>query len=156
MQRPIALAFITSLLGLAACGSHTMNPDYSIGVTPTPDGTSYVAVPPNCADWKDENANLFDNQPMPQFGCANARNLAIMVDNPNDLMQGRNLDPARGVVISGAILRYDSSQTRGLIYPSQTPDTASDSTTSSTATSGLSGETQPASGSAGSSSSSSH
>jgi len=116
-SRSVFLAF--GLLSLAACQdiySATMRPDYTIRVTPTAEGS--VAVPPECPSWSDETVNPFDNQPLPQYGCATARNLANMVEDPNDLVEGRDLANMRGVTAVGAVRRYDSNQARGLILPS--------------------------------------
>jgi hypothetical protein len=137
---PLMISF---LLGLSACGPISPAPDYSIKVVPTADG-NYAAVPPSCVRPSDTDLNFFDNQPLPQFGCANARNLALMVDRPQDLLQGRDSGPANGVTTAGSILRYNSNQTRGLVYLATTPDNSADATTASTSSSGLSGETPAA------------
>jgi hypothetical protein len=108
---------VFSALALAACDPYdpTIRPDYSIRVKQTEKGN--VAVPPTCADWKGPIADPFDNQPMPQFGCANARNLAMMSEEPKDLVEGRTLDRERAVHAIGAVRRYDSEQTRTLVWP---------------------------------------
>jgi hypothetical protein len=140
------------LLTLAACSSPyggTPRPDYTIRVVPTPNGP--IAVAPTCPSWATDTSDPFDNQPIPQFGCANARNLALMVEQPEDLVKGRDLGPARATTTVGAIRRYDNNQTRGLLDPDTSPDMAAAVTTSSTASSSLSGD---ATGSASSSSSS--
>jgi hypothetical protein len=129
-----------SLLALAGCSdfySSTLRPDFTIRVTPTEQGS--VATPPECPSWAEENANPFDNQPLPQFGCAHARNLADMIENPDDLVEGRTMGKERGVTAVGAVRRYDKNQTRGLIWTG--PDVNEVAKTSaSTATSPLSGD----------------
>ncbi len=61
-----------------------------------------------CGVWPDDlgpsikNKAYFENKPYWNFGCANQRNLAAMVDNPSDLVQPRPETPAytaRRVVI---------------------------------------------------------
>jgi pilus assembly protein CpaD len=52
-----------------------------------------------CGVWPEDigpsfNRNYFENQPYWNFGCANQRNLAAMVDNPADLVQPRGETPA--------------------------------------------------------------
>jgi hypothetical protein len=105
------------VLILTACEAYTPTPrpDYSILVDPSA-GVS-VATPPACPGWNDSLASSFDNQLLPQFGCANARNLASAVENPDDLVEGRDLKDGRGVTAVGAIRRYDNNQPRGLIMP---------------------------------------
>jgi len=150
MTRSLAIAFALAALLLAGCGAPTLTPDYTVKVATTPDG-KLVAIPPPCPSWSQYQRNVFDNQPDPQFGCATARNLAAMVDNPEDLLQAHKLGPARGITTAGSILRYDRDQTRGLIYPSSSVDTSVDTTTAPTSASPLNGDSN-ASGSGGGSS----
>ena len=150
------LAFFTfALLALAACEdpyAPTLRPDYTIRVMPTAQGM--VAAPPPCPSWATETTDPFDNQPMPQFGCANARNLADMVENPNDLVTGRPMGDARGVTAVGSIRRYDNDQTRGLIWTG-TESNQTATTTASTSSSSLTGDVTGGAGASSSSSSSS-
>ena len=59
---------------------------------------SAVAGP--CGLWPEDlgpsvnNKNYFENKSYYNFGCANQRNLAAMVDNPSDLVQPREETPA--------------------------------------------------------------
>ena len=139
------------LFGLTACAtglSPTPTPDYTIRVLSSQSGT--VAVPPNCPSWVTEQSNPYDQQPLPQFGCASARNLALMAETPDDLVKGREMGPVSGTKVMGAMRRYNNDQTRGLVW------TGSDSnqiatTTSSIAASPISGETPIASPSTSSS-----
>lgn len=130
------------LLGLNGCGPITPAPDYTIKVVPTAEG--YAAIPPACPRWSDNGVDFTDNQPLPQFGCADARNLAMMVDRPEDLLQGRDSGPANGVTTAGSIVRYNNNQTRGLLYIAPTSDNGIDATTASTGASSMSGETPAA------------
>lgn len=50
----------------------------------------YVAEAPQCGDWSTNLANEPMNLPYPNFGCANQRNLAVMVANPADLLGPRS------------------------------------------------------------------
>ena len=51
--------------------------------------TGYVAHPPECGYWPDNLSESRDNTPYWNFGCAQSRNLASMVANPNDLIGPR-------------------------------------------------------------------
>ncbi|MDE1900215.1 MAG: hypothetical protein KGI37_01045 [Alphaproteobacteria bacterium] len=152
LPRPALL--LTGLLALSACSIYdpTPRPDYAIRVTPTAQGG--VATPPACPSYATATADPFDNQPMPQFGCADARNLAMEVETPNDLVHPREMGGARGVESVGAIRRYDNNQTRGLIVPGAEDNTIA-ATTSSSATSSMSGDVTGGGGSSSSASSSS-
>ncbi|MGB9152000.1 MAG: CpaD family pilus assembly lipoprotein [Alphaproteobacteria bacterium] len=122
MKKSSLALFAFGLLAFSACDP-TPRPDYTIRVTPTAQGS--IATPPACPSWASDTKNPFDEQPDPQFGCANARNLALMAENPNDIVEGRDMGNARGVTEVGAIRRYDNNQARGLIWPGQdTSETA--------------------------------
>lgn len=140
-MRNFTLILGISLLSLTACDTiypPTPKPDYTIKVVKTKNGS--VAVPPACPDWSSATTNPFDNQPLPQFGCANARNLAIMVDRPEDLVHGRPLGDSSGVLAVGAIRRYNNNQTRGLIDTDSSADSAAAITTAPTAASSMTGD----------------
>ena len=144
-MRFLNLVLVAGLAGLGAC-SITPAPDYAIKVVPASDGHPAQAIPPACPRWSDNDLNFFDNQPLPQFGCADARNLAMEVARPEDLLQGRNPGSARGVTAAGTIMRYDNNQTRGLVDLQQQPDTTPAATTAPSASSKLTGDTPEASG----------
>ena len=135
------LTLSLGLMTLTACAdpyAPTMKPDYAIRVMTTPNGA--VAVPPQCPSWATAVTDPYDNQLTPQMGCASARNLAMSVENPNDLIRGRELGPERGVGAVGSIRRYDAGQTRGLIDPNTAADSSIAATTSSAPASGISGD----------------
>ena len=138
------LYLLTCLLGLliiSGCADPyppTPRPDYVIRVVPSGHG-GFVAVPPTCSSWITDTTDPFDHQPTPQFGCATQRNLAMMVENPEDLVKGRPLGPANGTTAVGSMLRYTNDQTRGLLWTGRESNTVA-TTTSSKATSSISGE----------------
>ncbi|MDP9128591.1 MAG: CpaD family pilus assembly protein [Pseudomonadota bacterium] len=144
-----------SLIALTACEIYppTPKPDYTIGVLPTSKGL--VAIPPQCPSYAMALTDPYDNQPLPQFGCATSRNLALMAEQPKDLIQPRELGPTRGVAMVGAVRRYDNNQTRGLIHLSPSVDNAVDVTTSASPASSLTGDVTGGGASSSSSSSSS-
>ncbi|HEU0117748.1 MAG TPA: CpaD family pilus assembly lipoprotein [Alphaproteobacteria bacterium] len=145
-----------SLLALSACDTFydkTPRPDNTIKVMPTAQGTK--AIPPECASFATATMNPYDQQPLPQFGCASARNLALMVEQPDDVVHGREMDGGRAVASVGAVKRYDNNQTRALIYPTKDIDTVVDTTTMSSSTSAITGDSAGGGGGASSSSSSS-
>lgn len=52
----------------------------------------YVAEAPNCGqDWSQNLARNYQNVPWPNMGCAEQRNLAVMVANPADLLGPRTM-----------------------------------------------------------------
>lgn len=141
-------------LSLVACDTlfpPTPTPDYTIHVTQTPAGP--FAIAPKCLDMTSATANPYDNQPLPQFGCANARNLAMMVERPNDLVQGRDFGDGSGVLAVGAMRRYYNNQTRGLIDLQSSPDLSVAATTAPTASSSMTGDAAASSGGSSSASS---
>jgi pilus assembly protein CpaD len=56
----------------------------------------YVAVPPDCPDWSENLARDPQNMPSPNMGCATQRNLAAMIDKPEDLIHPRSETPRVG------------------------------------------------------------
>ena len=50
----------------------------------------YVAEPPQCGDWSTNLAYDPTNLPYPNLGCAQQRNLGVMIANPADLLGPRS------------------------------------------------------------------
>ena len=139
-MRTRILLISACLIGLTACETGlapTPVPDYTIRVMSSSNGV--VAIPPNCANWTTDTINPFDTEMLPQLGCATARNLAMMVENPNDLVHGRDMSASRSVSDVGSVRRYDNNQTRGLIWLSTDPNQVA-ATSAPTATSGITGD----------------
>lgn len=79
------------LIALAACAGDAEKPEMqgvnrTIDVTRNADG-SYKANAPKCPKWNDETLTRYQNDPMPQLGCATAGNLAKMIADPADLVR---------------------------------------------------------------------
>src|ERR1700722_6115933 len=156
-MRIATLSIILGVIALAGCEDPyqpTPRPDYTIRVMPTPNG-NLVAIPPSCPSWTTATTDPYDNKQLPQLGCATARNLAMMVEQPQDLVKGRDLGGSSGVTAVGSVLRYNYGQTRGLIWTGADPNQVSN-TTASTPNPAVNGEViQPGSSASSSSSSSS-
>ena len=82
---------------------------------------SAVAGP--CGLWPEDlgpsihNKSWFENKSYYNFGCANQRNLAAMVDNPSDLVQPRPETPAYTPRRSVAFEKYRKGVTTATTYP---------------------------------------
>jgi pilus assembly protein CpaD len=82
---------------------------------------SAVAGP--CGLWPEDlgpsvnNKGYFDNKPYYNFGCANQRNLASMVDNPSDLVQPRTETPAYTPRRNAAFEKYRKGTSTTTSYP---------------------------------------
>jgi pilus assembly protein CpaD len=63
------------------------------------------------------NKDYYANKPYYNFGCANQRNLAAMVDNPSDLEQPRPETPAYTARRNIAFEKYRKGTTTTTIYP---------------------------------------
>lgn len=126
MRFPVFLGVCASV-ALMVSGCESLNdapraPDYRIQVVPSPDGNGYIAIPPTCPDWRTETTDPWDNNPWPQYGCATQRNLAMMIDRPEDLVRGRDLSAANGTVVAAGMARYQKGKTTALVDPnSSTP-----------------------------------
>jgi hypothetical protein len=136
MRASLLLALALLALPLAACEDMTKTtsaPDLTIKLAPSADGKRMIAVPPECANWRTDELGTFENQPMPQFGCASARNLAAMIEKPEDLVQGRDLAPADGTVTAAGEQLYRQGKTVQLVNPSQKDAQAATTSRSGTA-----------------------
>lgn len=73
-----------------------------------------VASVPGCPDWSRLAQPDFGNHTMSNFGCATMTNLAAMVANPDDLIQGRSGSSATDAqTVSKAIRTYRSQPATG-------------------------------------------
>jgi pilus assembly protein CpaD len=82
---------------------------------------SAVAGP--CGLWPEDlgpsidNKSYFENKSYYNFGCANQRNLAAMVDNPSDLVQPREETPAYTARRTASFEKYRKGITTTTTYP---------------------------------------
>jgi pilus assembly protein CpaD len=82
---------------------------------------SAVAGP--CGLWPEDlgpsihNKTYFENKQYYNFGCANQRNLAAMVDNPSDLVQPRPETPPYTARRTAAFEKYRKGTTTATTYP---------------------------------------
>jgi pilus assembly protein CpaD len=82
---------------------------------------SAVAGP--CGVWPDDlgpsikNKSYFENKPYYNFGCANQRNMAAMIDNPSDLVQPRSETPAYTARRTAAFEKYRKGTPTTTTYP---------------------------------------
>jgi pilus assembly protein CpaD len=92
-----------------------------LGLDPPRDGVALVVERavvelPDCGAMGPERAaDRFANLPLPNFGCATARNLALQVADPRDLVVGRRLAPAEGETAGAAVRAYREGRTKPLI-----------------------------------------
>lgn len=76
-----------------------------------------------CGLWPEDigssihNKGYFENKPYYNFGCANQRNMAAMVDNPSDLVQPRTETPAYTARRNKSFERYRKGETTATVYP---------------------------------------
>jgi len=47
-------------------------------------------IPPNCPDWRKSPVTTFSNTPHTNYSCAATVNLGLMLENPRDLVRGRD------------------------------------------------------------------
>jgi pilus assembly protein CpaD len=75
-----------------------------------------VAVPPTCSDWRkaDDDGDP-SNTAMPNLGCANLRNLGLMVADPGELVAGHPLSAGSGEPLAAGVERYRTGKTTPLL-----------------------------------------
>lgn len=88
------IALVTSGVSYAAVAGSTYDasgqPDAPVIVS----FARFEAQAPQCAPlYTQDLAHQMNNQPYESFGCAMQANLAAMVEDPNDLLQPREMDP---------------------------------------------------------------
>ena len=82
-----------------------------------------AAVAGPCGLWPEDlgpsihNRTYFENKPYYNFGCANQRNLAAMVDNPSDLVQPRPETPPYTERRTASFEKYRKGTTTATTYP---------------------------------------
>jgi pilus assembly protein CpaD len=82
-----------------------------------------AAVAGPCGLWPEDlgpsinDPRYGENKPYYNFGCANQRNLAAMVDNPSDLVQPRSETPAYTARRIEAFEKYRKGETTTTTYP---------------------------------------
>jgi len=74
----------------------------------------YTVTAPECPAWDDLLENYVSNGPTMPLGCANARNLNLMVEDPRDLLVGRATGPTDGNREVKAIERYMEDKVKPL------------------------------------------
>jgi pilus assembly protein CpaD len=72
----------------------------------------YVVTLPDCPNWSLPPNDDHGNQPAPNFGCANATNFGLMIDDPRDLVVGRVPGPAEAEPGINAIHRYRTDRVK--------------------------------------------
>jgi pilus assembly protein CpaD len=76
-----------------------------------------------CGLWPEDigpsykNRSYYENKSYYNFGCANQRNLAAMIDEPSDLVQPRAETPAYTIRRSAAFEKYRKGQSTTTLYP---------------------------------------
>jgi pilus assembly protein CpaD len=76
-----------------------------------------------CGVWPEDlgpsirNTSYFENKSYYNFGCANQRNLAAMIDEPSDLVQPRAETPAYTIRRNAAFEKYRKGESTATVYP---------------------------------------
>lgn len=81
----------------------------------------HVASTRSCEPWNKDVADNYENDPLPNLGCATQHNIAAMVANPRDLETPRAMDRASAARRSDVLGKYERGQ------PTPTPRTDADS-----------------------------
>jgi pilus assembly protein CpaD len=82
-----------------------------------------AAVAGPCGLWPEDigpsvlDSGYHENKPYYNFGCANQRNLAAMVDNPSDIVQPRPETPAYTARRTASFGKYRKGDSSATVYP---------------------------------------
>ena len=78
--------------------------------------TRSVAIPPACPDWrKPDNDGDPSNTTMSNLGCANMRNLGLMIADPGELLAGRPSTMGSGEPLAAGVQRYRTGKVTPLL-----------------------------------------
>ncbi len=117
---PTLISLCLAALALSGCEntwSSAPPTDTTIKLMPWRTGEGYIVVPPECPSWRTVSNGPFENEPWPQYGCAHARNLAAMIEDPKDLIETGDTEPGNAETTANATLRYRTDKTKALIDP---------------------------------------
>ncbi|HVY12288.1 MAG TPA: CpaD family pilus assembly lipoprotein [Alphaproteobacteria bacterium] len=127
MKKLFTSAALLGVLLLSGCGTADQaRPDYRIGVLHDNETGRAVALAKPCPTWHQHIGEGLENHFEPQFGCADAYNLAHEIERPTDLISGRrpaDAEAAPGVL---GIERYREDKTKQLINPKENSATTKD------------------------------
>ena len=98
----------TLLAHLASLGLRA-TPRISAGAAALEVVRTHVTAP-DCPDWSKPGLLDMSNTGSSNFGCATAVNLSLMVADPADLAQGRELGAADGERMAEAVRRYRTGE----------------------------------------------
>lgn len=115
-----ALPILAAALALAGCSANpTERAEWPVTVTPAAGQPArLVAVPPECGAVPATVSKLHGtawHNPYLGLGCSQARNLALQVEEPRDLLAGRALDAPDAEREARAIERYHKGEEKDLM-----------------------------------------
>lgn len=114
------MIWIVALLGLAACGDN-FAPREKVA-TYDPD-TKTMALPYPCPDWSQSQTMNYKNEVHSNYGCAVNNNLAIQLENPEDLHHGHGKAGPDTEVTTGVIESYRAGELPKALSPLQSTGT---------------------------------
>jgi pilus assembly protein CpaD len=85
----------------------------------------YTVTLPPCPNWSSPPTAEYTNAHNSNWGCAAATNLGLMVASPGDLVSGRTLAPADGMLSVAAVERYLNDRVKRPPQPTASPFAAS-------------------------------
>lgn len=77
------------------------------------DITHAAVIPPDCPDWKRSPVTTYSNMTPANYGCSSAVNLGLMIDDPHDLVRGRDSKSSDTQRSNKALSDYKSGASAG-------------------------------------------
>ena len=75
----------------------------------------YIVVPPSCPDWTRSLSSVQGAESMPNYGCADTANLGMMIADPRDLIQGKDVGLYDGTRHALSVEMYRKDEVKELI-----------------------------------------
>ncbi len=94
---------------LAACTGPVYEKN-ELQLTERWDGKLEAHAPADCPKWKDPQLANYSNSVMANYGCAHAKNLSLMVDDPADFLGSYDTAGPDADRTIGVVQRYKSGE----------------------------------------------
>lgn len=110
---------MVALLALSACDNFTPREK----VAKYDPETRELTLPYPCPDWSQSQTGNYKNEIHSNFGCAVNNNLAVQLENPEDLHHGRGNAHPDAEVTTGVIQKYRTDRLPVEMSPLQSTGT---------------------------------
>lgn len=106
---------VVAMLVLAACDNFTPREK----VATYDRETGELVMPYPCTDWSQSQVHNYKNELHSNYGCAVNTNLALQLEDPQDLVRGHGTEGPDGDISIGVIKQYREGKLPAALTPMQ-------------------------------------